>query len=304
MNIDRFLRNVVFYPCSLIDFTPIKHLGEKGFSDYFYADYNTTREEFEDGIRVNGFHGYDCTNIEDIAVESVFGDNWENLHLIHRRTIARLDFAWTDPFLVVARFDRHPEFLEKHGPSYFRLMFAKCEAITTFVSVFSRRRISPRCLAYINPGIGYGGNFHEFPALFGYTLRRNEGGLPKYILYDENGGKQGMVDYLSIIEEYVPLYEMDNLIFAELNNPKGGNMAIKEGNMNIKELVAQLLANSSYREIVSHQVSDFLDQVRFHTYTGQSLPEVRSEVAKIFGQLEDLCNDTENLFEEIWEQSE
>ena len=127
----------------------------------------------------------------------------------HGNLISRLHFDWSQPFVAAARFERLPEYTEDHGPPEFELIFARCEAIATFVSVFVGRGIKPRCVAYIRSGIGFGGNYSDFPQELDRALRENPAGLPEFMLYDEMGSNPRCGDYLSLVENYEQIEHWD-----------------------------------------------------------------------------------------------
>ena len=227
MNIDHFLSDAVFYPCSGVDGTPVRFLGNKGFSNYLYVDYSIEREKLEEEIRESGFRGYRCIRTDDIPEQQVFGADWEDITRIHDNTISKLHFELSDPFVAMADFELLPDFGKEHGPLNFSIMCVRCEAITTFISVFSRRRLSPRCVAYILPGIHFGGNFSDFKDHFGDAVRANREGLPKYLLYDHESGNPEDIDYLNLVEDYEPIERWDyrtehngmgNVTFAVLSS--------------------------------------------------------------------------------------
>ena len=104
--------------------------------------------------------------------------------------------------MVLSGFERLPGYDDDHGPVAFELLFVRCEAIATFISVFSRRNIVPQCLVHIRSGIGFGGNFSEYPSELNRALLENQGGLPPFMFYDNMGSSRDCGDYLEIIEKY------------------------------------------------------------------------------------------------------
>ena len=161
-DINQFLREAVFYPCSGLDGLPVKRLASR-FTRFFYVDYSNsiTREAFEAECRNKGFRGYRNTAIEDLSVRSVFGGDWDDILLQHGCLIGQLPFECENPFVTGAHFERSPDYAADHGPPRFELIFARCEAITTVRCVFNRRSIPPMCLAYIRTGIGFGAILHS-----------------------------------------------------------------------------------------------------------------------------------------------
>lgn len=198
--LDSWLRECVFYPCSRLHGGPVKFLGKR-FQRFFYADYSVDRKELDKAIAEGGFKGYQISSIDDLTPDSVFGMTWKRLEQEHCDTISRVHFEWSDPFVVLCRFERSVDRDDDHGPATFEFMFARSEAIATFKSAFSRRNIAPKCQVHIRCGNGLGGNFDQYPQCLRTALLENGGGLPAYLLYDYEGSNKGC-NYLDLIERY------------------------------------------------------------------------------------------------------
>ena len=205
----KFLENSVFYPCSGLDGTPVQFLG-KQFQSFVYADHSIDRETLENKCYSSkGFRGYKCISIDTVENESLFGPAGPSVDDQEIEAFSESMLAPKDIFIAKATFQRLPDFTEAHGPLKFTLMFCRCEAITAYVSAYNRVGIKPKCVCYICPGIGFGGNYHKFPRKFGHALKMNPKGLPKYILYDKLGGNPKMGDYFRLIKKYERIDRFD-----------------------------------------------------------------------------------------------
>jgi hypothetical protein len=149
--------------------------------------------------------GYRVGEIHDLEFRLLFGESWNDIRRHFSFFIRQLPFELKDPFAASAHFERLAGFGDDHGPPSIDLMFVRCEAITTFLSVFSNRDIIPGCLAYIRSGIGFGGNYSEFPQMLALALRSNRAGLPQFMLFDEMGGSPDYGDYLSLTDNYAKI---------------------------------------------------------------------------------------------------
>ena len=200
-DIDSFLKECVFYPCSALHGVPVKFLGNR-FRRFLYVDYKIKRAEFDQSIEEGGFNGYQQSAVDELSPETIFGMSWDDVKESHCDTLSQVHSEWSEPFVVLSRFTRLPDFNDDHGPATFELMFVCCEAIATFISVFSSRNIVPKCLVHIRSGISFGGNFSEYPGELNRALLENQGGLPPFMFYASMGSSRGGGDYLDIIEEY------------------------------------------------------------------------------------------------------
>jgi len=204
MDVTRFLKGCVFYPCSGLHGTPIKFLGKR-FRRFLYADYEVDRQRFDEAIHGLGFKGYRLRTTEELGPENVFGMSWEDFARRNAETISRVSYEWRDPYLTLCRFKRDSDLDDSHGPPGFELMFACTEAIATFKAAFSQRNITPKCLVHVRSGIGFGGNFGNYPRELGIALLENKAGLPPFMFYDRMGSSRDCGDYLDLIEEYGPI---------------------------------------------------------------------------------------------------
>jgi len=208
--IEEFLREAVYYPCSGTDGAPVKFTGKR-FTKFLYADYAVTKERLLHECQHQGFRGYQASDVADIDVQSVFGGDWSDIAHQHQDILQRLLTPWIPEtaYLIAVKFTRLDTFPEEHGPPSLALWFARCEAIATFRSVFTRRGIAPKCLAYIRSGIGFGGNFTQFPRALERTVAGNPAGLPQYMLSDHIGRNPRWGDYCQLVEAYHALERWD-----------------------------------------------------------------------------------------------
>ena len=196
-----FLKECVYYPCSHLHGTPIKFLSHR-FQNFVYCDYLVTRDELQHQLDAGGFAGYRLTDIVDVDSLDLLGTSWDDFIAQHHANFAHLPPEWADPFISLCTFRRQEGFPQAHGAEMFNLLFVRAEAVSTFVSAFSRRQVSPRCLVHVRSGIGFGGNFRAYPALMEAAVRANPGGLPDFLFHDAMGADPNCGDYLSLVEEY------------------------------------------------------------------------------------------------------
>ena len=217
-DIDSWLRECVYYPCSELHGVPVKFLGKR-FQRFFYADYSVDREHLDKSI-VEGFKGYKLNAKVEITPDAIFGMPWKDFEHTYERTISQLPFKWSAPFMVLCRFERAVDLNDDHGPAAFEFMFGRSEAIATFRAAFSRRNIAPKCLVHIRSGIGFGGNYSAYPRDLRTALLENRGGLPAYMLYDNMGSSATYGDYLDLVKRYRQI--------ERWGYPDGGHLTLAE----------------------------------------------------------------------------
>ena len=59
-------------------------------------------------------------------------------------------------------FERNHSFAESHGPERFSLMYICAEGVSAYELIYNSRGIAPKCVAIIQPGEGFGGNWTDF----------------------------------------------------------------------------------------------------------------------------------------------
>lgn len=198
--LNSFLRECVYYPCSGLHGTPMKFLSGR-FSNFFYCDYAVTKEEFQRKLHSRGLKGYQPIEQHALDPVEVFGLRWGEFQKENEGTYSRLHFNSSDPFITLCIFQREAGLTGEHGPGRVQLIFARAEAIAALDAVFTRRGISPRCLVHVRSGIGFGGNFSDYPRLLEQSLRNNPGGVPQFILHDSMAVGSGG-DHLKLINDY------------------------------------------------------------------------------------------------------
>lgn len=233
-DVNLFLEDCVFYPCSGLHGTPIKFLGKR-FRRFLYADYNVDREMFDEAVRGSGFKGYRLRATEELDPENVFGMSWNDFEHRNADTVSKVQFEWHDPYLTLCRFERNSVLGGNHGPHRFELMFACAEAIATFKAAFSLRNITPKCLVHVRSGIGFGGNFGDYPEELRNALLENKAGLPPFMFYDRMGSSRDYGDYLDLVEKYDPVerwgYPDGGFLELAKFNPGGGGLRSARGSL-------------------------------------------------------------------------
>jgi hypothetical protein len=69
-DLDQFLANSVYYPCSGFDGTPVKFLGRR-FQQFLYADYGKSLDDLNAAIRCHGFLGYLPEDEHDVPLSKL-----------------------------------------------------------------------------------------------------------------------------------------------------------------------------------------------------------------------------------------
>ena len=191
-NLENFLVDSVFYPCSAFHGTPIKLLGKLNFNKYFYSDYRVSIDDLTKAVNA-GLKGYDLAECLDVDALDLFGKTWTEIcDWKHRRITEKWDSTYAKWF----KFRRLGDYDETHGPTSIELLYASCEGLTAYELAFVHRKIAPRITVHILPGVAFGGNYSDFAEAFNHLLLTNPQSIPKYIFNDKRASEQNSGEYI------------------------------------------------------------------------------------------------------------
>ena len=183
--LDCVLAGSLYYPCSGFDGRPVQFLGQYIHS-FIYVDYgrsiNRLKEELasQDGC----FLGYEILGQRSVNQHELTPNGWriEVMPQPHERPRALSLIPYCEWFV----FQRKDEYDEEHGPDRFSLIYLSADGSAAYQALF--REITPRAVAIIQPGTGFGGNYTDFcdpNALFARSIRATGSAMPEILL---NGG--------------------------------------------------------------------------------------------------------------------
>ena len=200
----RLLRDSVFYPCSGLDGRPVELLGRR-WQTFVYADYDIDRERLETECRERGFRGYDLDELEFIPWNSLFKRSWSAVRRDLDLVAERRGVPVPEPFIASCNWIRQADVSGDHGPARFTLWFIRLEAVTAYRELYVRRRVAPRCLVNVCPGLAFGGNYPGYRDALSVALFENPAGLPDHLLHDLDVGDFPMLSDRVALDRYDPL---------------------------------------------------------------------------------------------------
>jgi hypothetical protein len=177
------LRESLYYPSCGFDGDPIKHMGGNVLS-FVYADYGHTLNAFMSALH---FTGYDLVASRVVTENELAPDGWKPLEL---RQVdgdpLRYSGYVKKPFCVWSIFQRRGDFSVTHGPVRFSLLFICADGVATFQALYLANSISPKAVAVIQPGHGFGHNWSDFTdpeQVFARVVLGNPAGKPEMLIY-------------------------------------------------------------------------------------------------------------------------
>ena len=181
------LKDSLFYPSCNIDGELIrycnKHFDQFEICSFVYADYAAGRERLMENI--DTFRGYHLLATRELGLADVGAEK----HLQRPEGIDIDDYGryrdYWQPFGQWAIYERDGDYGPDHGPIRFSLLYLGAEGAAAYSGLYLNNRITPKGLAIIQPGHGFGLNWTNFTDPDGPLTRTMMMGksMPEYIFY-------------------------------------------------------------------------------------------------------------------------
>ena len=185
------LKDSFYYPACDIDGGVVKycneHFDEMGICSYVYVDYTTGKDRLEEHL--DGFRGYHLLATRRLTPKDIGADKpLQMLDGISPQDYLRWRNDWK-PFARWAVFERDFGFGEEHGPKRFSLLYLGAEGAAAYSGLYLANSITPKAMAIIQPGTGFGFNWTDFrepEAPLAKTVRMGAT-MPEYFFYGGYG---------------------------------------------------------------------------------------------------------------------
>lgn len=184
----RVLEDSLYYPSAGFDGDPVKYLAGNLYS-FIYVDYGHTREELAQAFQNPGFRGYRLLATRPVTEQELTPRGWRPI--LPTRADGNPDryraWGWIKaPFCSWSIFQRVDEAPATHGPFRFSLLYLCADGVAAFQALYLANAASPRAVAVIQPGHGFGGNWTDFEnpeRIFARSVLGNPHGRPQLLLY-------------------------------------------------------------------------------------------------------------------------
>lgn len=185
------LKDSLYYPACDIDGELIRycnlHFPRIKICSFVYADYGTGEERLTENL--NSFLGYHLLSSRTLRPEDVGADRPLPMpEGINPEDYQRFQPEWK-PFAHWAVLERDEEYGDEHGPERFSLLFLGAEGVAAYEGLYNTNKITPKAIALIQPGHGFGfnwTNFYDWNAPLARTVRKGKS-LPEYFFYGGMG---------------------------------------------------------------------------------------------------------------------
>lgn len=184
--LENILKDSLYYPSSGFDGDPVKYLAGNIFS-FIYVDYGYSEEDAMQAVRASGFRGYDVLSIRSVAKEELTPNDWQPTPLKPSDGDPTHVSPWIKkPFCLWTVFQRQSDFSEEHGPTRFSLLYLCADGVAAFQALYIANKVSPKAVAVIQPGHGFGGNWTDYTdanKIFGRSVLVRALSQPEFLLY-------------------------------------------------------------------------------------------------------------------------
>lgn len=194
--LDDILVNSAYYPSSGFDGGVIKHcntnLQDEGIVSFIYCDYASAEDDVvrKATTEFKGYHLFAHRTVqkEEVRANKPISLDFKMTPSEERKYMRLLADKPCDLYCHWIVMERDEGYGEEHGPLRFSLLYVRGEGVATYAGLYAANNISPKVLAIIQPGHGFGGNWTDFTcteACLYKFLTSNSDGMPLYVF---NGG--------------------------------------------------------------------------------------------------------------------
>lgn len=182
----QLLEDSLYYPSSGFDGDPVRHLAGNILS-FIYVDYSRKHDELVEALHNPGFRGYELIATRSVTAKELTPNGWRPEPPTHSDgDPSRYRDGIEQPFCSWSIFQRGEGVPASHGPSRFSLLYLCADGVAAFQALYLANSASPKAVAVIQPGHGFGGNWTNFEnptQIFATSVFGNPQGKPQFLLY-------------------------------------------------------------------------------------------------------------------------
>lgn len=183
------LADSLYYPGAGIDGTPIRNWAI-GVNSFVYADLSWNLNAYLQALNKAPVRGY-CimaqrqVNRDELVktgyvIQAPLELNMDG----YLCALQRNRLIQEGPFALWTIFERNADQSEAHGPERFSLLHLRAEGVATYDGLYVAHDCVPHTLAFIRPGLAFGGNYSDFENALLQVMMRSKLGLPKHLLWE------------------------------------------------------------------------------------------------------------------------
>jgi hypothetical protein len=188
--LNHILKDSLYYPSSGFDGDPIRHLAGN-FLSFIYVDYGYTSDELINALQAPGFLGYELIGTRVVTEQELAPKGWDPISLTSSDgNPMQFNDEMKQPFCSWMIFQRNETVSQSHGPFRFSLLYLCADGVAAFQALYVATKKTPKAIAIIQPGHGFGANWTDFTnpeQIFARSVLGNKNGPPEILLYGGYG---------------------------------------------------------------------------------------------------------------------
>lgn len=195
------LEDSLYYPASGVDGTPIRNWS-LGVNSFVYVDLSRSQANYLNALANEPIRGYHMVAQKAVRKDELVRDGFSSAPpaCLSRRDFERaMQINGANPgnaFALWSVFERDQDRDEAFGAHRFSLLHLRADGVAAYDALFRSNDCLPRILAFIRPGLGFGGNYRTYAQALIEVMQRSPRGLPPQLLWEHPMAEEPELDEL------------------------------------------------------------------------------------------------------------
>lgn len=187
--LDAILEGSLYYPGSGIDGTPIRNWS-LGVNSFVYVDMSWSQESYQKALSDHPVHGYHIAAQRGVSQHELTPNGYNtampaSLSPQEYEIAMRINKAGPEnAFALWSVFERDSDRNSSFGPERFSLLHIRAEGVAAYEALYVANGCLPKILAFIRPGLAFGGNYGTFELALMEVMERSSRGIPLQLLWE------------------------------------------------------------------------------------------------------------------------
>jgi hypothetical protein len=187
--LSEILEGSLYYPGSGIDGTPIRNWS-LGVNSFVYVDLSWTQESYLRALSEQPVHGYHIVAQRHVKQQELTPNGFSVAlpkSLSHEEYSRAMKINKAGPenaFALWSVFERDLDRDDSFGPERFSLLHVRAEGVASYAALYLSNACLPKILAFVRPGLSFGGNYGSFELALIEVMKRSPRGLPQQLLWE------------------------------------------------------------------------------------------------------------------------
>jgi hypothetical protein len=183
------LEGSLFYPGSGIDGTPIRNWS-LGVNSFVYVDMSWSQASYLKALSDHPVRGYHITAQREVRQYELTPNGFNttmpaSLSQQEYEIAMRINKAGPEnAFALWSVFERDSDRNDSFGPKRFSLLHIRAEGVAAYEALYVANGCLPKILAFIRPGLAFGGNYVSFELALMEVMERSPRGVPPQLLWE------------------------------------------------------------------------------------------------------------------------